>query len=290
MLSIGVFDGVHTGHQMLIARMQREGEVRGFTSGIVTFHPHPITVVRPDVQFAYIESLERRVELLRGLGVDFVSVLQFTSELQQVSARDFCRMLVEEAGMRMLVVGDDFTLGRSREGDVERLSEFGEELGFEVVAIELLGESSAYVSSSRIREALAAGNMDEVTELLGRPFSLRGPVVHGDERGRAIGFPTLNIGISADRALPANGVYITRAEVGGRSFDACTNIGVQPTFDGTVRQVETHLLDFEGDLYGAVADIQLLHRLRDERKFDGVDELVAQIARDVTATRDWFAS
>ena len=289
-LSIGVFDGVHSGHKMLIARMQREGEVRGFTSGIVTFHPHPITVVRPDVQFAYIESLERRVELLRDLGVDFVSVLQFTSELQQVSARDFCRMLVEEAGMRMLVVGEDFTLGRAREGNVERLSEFGEELGFEVVAIELLGESSEYVSSSRIREALAAGRMDEVTELLGRPFSLRGPVVHGDERGRTIGFPTLNIGVSADRALPANGVYITRAEVGGRSFDACTNIGVQPTFDGTVRQVETHLLDFEGDLYGAVADIRLLHRLRDERKFDGVDELVAQIGRDVTATRDWFAS
>jgi riboflavin kinase/FMN adenylyltransferase len=289
-LSIGVFDGVHAGHKMLIERMLDEGKARGLTGGIVTFHPHPITVVRPDVQFAYIESLERRVELLRSLGVDFVSVLQFTSELQQVSARDFCRLLVEEAGMRMLVVGEDFTLGRGREGTVDRLIEFGEDMGFEVVPVELLGDSSEGVSSSRIREALAAGHMDEVASLLGRPFSLRGPVVRGNERGRTIGFPTLNIGVSADRALPPNGVYVTRAEVGGRTFEACTNIGVQPTFDGTERLVETHLLDFEGDLYGEVADVQLLHRLRDERKFDGVDELIAQIGRDVAATREWFAS
>ena len=133
--------------------------------------------------------------------------------------------------------------------------------------------------------------MEHVTALLGRPFVLRGPVLHGDERGRTIGFPTLNVGVSLDRALPPNGVYVTRAELrDGRRFQGCTNIGVRPTFDGGPRQVETHVLDFEGDLYGQVVRIELLRRLRDERKFDGVDALVAQIGRDVEQTREYFAA
>ena len=289
-LSIGVFDGVHRGHQMLIKRMLDEASARSLTGGVVTFHPHPLSVVRPDVQITYLESLERRVELLRDLGLEFVSVLQFTSELQQVSAEDFSRLLVEEAGMRLLVVGEDFRLGRGGAGTVEVLTAIGEELGFEVLAVPLLGDGDDRVSSTRVREALAAGEMESVTQLLGHPFLLRGPVLHGDERGRQIGFPTLNVGVSADRWLPPNGVYVTRALVGDREFEACTNIGVRPTFDGDERRlVETHLLDFEGDLYGQVVTIELLHRLRAEQKFNGVEELKAQIDRDLVATREWFA-
>jgi riboflavin kinase / FMN adenylyltransferase len=290
-LSIGVFDGVHGGHRALIARLLEEARQRGLTGGIVTFHPHPVTVIRPDIPFSYLESLERRVELLRGLGIEFVSVLQFTSELQQVSAADFTRLLVEEAGLRLLVVGEDFRLGRGGEGTVPVLREIGEEQGFEVIAVPLLADDdeSRRISSTRIRQALAAGEMEEVADLLDRPFALRGPVLVGDERGRTIGFPTLNIGVSADRALPPDGVYVTRAYVGDRRLHAVTNIGTRPTFDGERRQVETHVLDFEGDVYGQVVSIDLLHRLRGEQKFDGVDALVEQIRRDVEATRAWFA-
>ena len=290
-LSIGVFDGVHGGHRLLLGRMQDEARTRGLTGGVVTFHPHPITVTRPDVPFSYIESLERRVELLRDLGVAFVSVLTFTSELQQVSAEDFTRLLVEEARMRLLVVGEDFRLGRGGEGTVDRLRAIGAEQGFEVVAVPLLADSAAQVkiSSTRVREALAAGEMESVATLLGRPYAIRGPVLHGEERGRKLGFPTLNIGVSADRALPPNGVYVTRALVDDRTYAAVTNIGTRPTFDGTTTTVETHLLDFAGDLYGHVVTIELLRMLRGEQRFDGIEALTAQIARDVHATRQWFA-
>lgn len=288
-LSIGVFDGVHRGHQMLIERMVTEASARDLTAGIVTFHPHPVSVVQPDVKITYLESLERRVEMLRDLGTDFVAVLQFTSELQQVSAFDFSRLLVEEARMRLLVVGDDFRFGRGGEGNIEVLTEIGSELGFEVIAVPLLDDGSTPVSSTRVRDALQAGEMESVSELLGHPFLLRGPVLHGDERGRQIGFPTLNIGVSADRWLPPNGVYVTKAFVGGRVFNACTNIGIRPTFAGDQKLlVETHLLDFEGDLYGELVTIELVHRLRAERKFDGIDVLRAQIQSDLAATREWF--
>ena len=290
-LTIGVFDGVHGGHQMLIRRMLDEGRARGMTGGVVSFHPSPINVLRPDIPFSYLDSLEQRVEHLLELGTDFVSVVGFTSEVAQVSAEDFVRLLHEEANMRLLVVGEDFALGRGREGTTEHLAEIGGEIGFEVVAVPLLEASDDAVSSTRIRHALEQGEMEAVERLLTRPFSLRGPVLRGEERGRTIGFPTLNIGVSADRALPSNGVYVTRATLAdGRSFEACTNIGVQPTFDGQQRRVETHLLDFEGDLYGEVVTVQLLRRLRAEQKFDGVEALTAQIARDVEATRAHFAA
>lgn len=291
-VTLGVFDGVHRGHRALVARVVAEAATRGLGAGVVTFHPNPVTVLRPDVPFAYLQSLERRVELLREVGAAWVAVLQFTSELALVSAEDFTRMLVEDAGMRVLVVGENFHLGRGREGDVPRLRELGARLGFEVVALPLVsggdGEVSD-ISSTRIRRALATGEMREVAELLGRPFALRGPVLHGDERGRTIGFPTLNIGVSADQALPPNGVYVTRAEIDGNTYHGATNIGTQPTFEGTRRRVETHLLDFDGDLYGAVVRVELLQMLRPERKFEGVDALVAQIERDVAQTRAFFA-
>ena len=290
-ISIGVFDGVHGGHRMLIGRMLDEARARGLTGGVVTFHPHPVTVVHPDVSFSYIESLERRVELLHDLGAAFVSVLTFTSEVQQVAAADFTRLLVEEARMRLLVVGEDFRLGRGGEGTVERLRTIGEEQGFEVIAVPLLADDAGHarISSTRVREALAAGQMEEVEAFLGHPYVIRGPVLHGEERGRLLGFPTLNVGVSPDRALPPNGVYVTRALVDDRTYGAVTNVGTRPTFDGRTTTVETHLLDFGGDLYGHVVTVELVHRLRGEQKFDGVEALTAQIARDVQETREWFA-
>ncbi len=289
-VTLGVFDGVHRGHGALVGRLCREAGARRLTPGVVTFHPSPISVFRPDIPLAYLESLERRVELLSELGAGFVTVVSFTSELAQVSAGEFVRLLAEETRARLLVVGGDFALGRGREGTPERLAELAAPHGVEVISVGLVAEEGSKVSSTRIRQALAAGEMEQVGRLLGRPYSLRGPVLRGDERGRRIGFPTLNIGVSPDRALPPNGVYVCRAGVGGARYNAVTNIGVRPTFDGSSRQVETHLLDFSGDLYGEHASIDLLHRLRAERRFSGADALIEQIGRDVAESRGYLSS
>lgn len=289
-ISIGVFDGVHRGHRLLVERMLSEAASRGLTGGIVTFHPAPVTVLRPEIPFSYLESLELRVELLRGLGVDFVSVLQFTSEVAQVSAEDFARLLVEEARMRLLVVGEDFALGRGREGTTERLAEIGASMGFDVLAVPLLHHTDDGVSSTRVRKALADGDMEQVDGLLGHPFTLRGPVLHGHERGREIGFPTINLGVSADRALPPDGVYVSRALLpDGALHQAATSIGVQPTFDGGERLVETHLIDFDADLYDEIVSVEILHFMREQVKFDSVDELIEHIGRDVEQVRAYFA-
>lgn len=288
-LSIGVFDGVHVGHRMLLSHMTEAAAARGLSGGVLTFHPNPITVLRPGIPFSYLCSVDRRVELLREQPqVDFVAVLEFTSDLAQLSAEDFVRLLVDEARMRLLVVGEDFALGRGREGTTERLTELGETHGFEVIAVPLMREAADAVSSTRTRAALAAGEIEAVTELLGRPFQLSGPVLHGDARGREIGFPTVNLGVSPDRALPPNGVYATRAVVRGQTYLGCTNVGVRPTFDGGPRQVETHLLDFDEDIYDEQVAVQFHSRLRDEQRFDGVDALVEQIGRDIAETREYF--
>ncbi|MDA1062351.1 MAG: bifunctional riboflavin kinase/FAD synthetase [Chloroflexi bacterium] len=288
-VTIGVFDGVHRGHQMLVDQLRAEAATRGLGTGLITFHPHPVSVLRPDAPISYLTSLETRVERLRATGLDFVAVVQFTSEVAQVSAEDFARVLYEEAGMRLLMVGQDFALGRNREGTVERLAEIGAEIGFAVAPIELLPLEDGPVSSTRVRNALREGNMREAAELLGRPYALRGPVLHGEERGRAIGFPTLNLGLSPDLALPAHGVYVSCTELDGVRFEGCTNVGVRPTFGGERLVVETHLLDFDRDVYGSVITVELLARLRPEQRFDGPDALVAQIGLDVAATRAHFA-
>lgn len=288
-LTVGVFDGVHLGHRALLAHVCEQARARGLGAGVVTFHPNPVTVLHPELSFSYLTTLEQRVELLREAGAHWVAVAQFTSELALVSAEDFCRMLVEDAGMAVLVVGEDFHLGRGRAGDVPRLRAIGETLGFEVLTVPLTGGEGGDISSTRIRRALAEGEMGEVAGLLGRPYSLRGPVLHGDERGRTIGFPTLNIGVSADEALPPNGVYVTEVEVLGHRCHGLTNIGTQPTFDGTRRRIETHVLDFNAEVYDQVVRIELLHRLRAEQRFDGASALVQQIEVDVAATRAYFA-
>jgi riboflavin kinase/FMN adenylyltransferase len=236
----------------------------------------------------YLCSLEERVALLRSLGVDSVGVLSFTSELAQLSYVDFLELLVQQLDLRLLLIGPDFALGRDRAGTAGALRALGEERGFRVELVAMLSEGDAKVGSGAVREALAAGDMETVAQLLGRGFALRGPVVRGAERGATIGFPTANIAVAPDLALPSFGVYVTRAELGTSAYPSVTNIGRRPTFDDGRPTIETHLLDFEGDCYERELRIELLHRLRDERRFSGPDELVAQIRRDVEATRAYF--
>jgi riboflavin kinase/FMN adenylyltransferase len=290
-VTVGVFDGVHLGHRHLIDALRERAGARGLAAAVVTLHPDPVQVLRPDLRVAYVTSLEERVELLRETGVDAVAPLTFTSEVAELSARDFVAMLHETLDMHFLLMGPDHAFGRGREGTPQRVAEIADELGFEmeVLPAALEGTSGA-VSSTSIRRALAAGEMELVARLLGRPYAIRGPVVRGNERGRTIGFPTANIAVTPDRALPAFGVYVTRATAGGRTYASATNIGINPTFNDPRPSIETYLLDFEGDLYGRELRVEMLHRLRDEAKFDSIDQLVEAIGRDVQATRDYFAA
>jgi riboflavin kinase/FMN adenylyltransferase len=284
-----VFDGVHRGHQHLVAQLVTEAQDEGLATLAVTFNPHPRTVLTPGTAVTYLTSLEERVELLQGLGLDAVAVLSFTSELSQLSPEDFLGLLTEELRMRLLIVGPDFALGRGRVGTVEAAQEIGARRGFRVAVAPLLEEDNAKVGSSAVREALSAGNVDLVSRLLGRPFSLRGPVVAGDGRGRELGFPTANIGVGLDHALPDYGIYVTRAYVRESTYQSCTSVGVRPTFHATGRPVvETYILDFDEDIYGQEIRIDLLHRVRGEEKFQSADELIERMHRDVNETREYF--
>jgi len=296
-VTIGVFDGVHRGHQHLVGKLLERARAENLFSVALTFNPHPRTVIRPGLGVTYLTSLEERVELLQSLGLDAVGVLAFTSELAQLSPRDFLALLVEELQMRLLMVGPDFALGRNRAGTISVMRQVGDELaqtgtgtgGFAVEVAPLLAEADEKVGSSSIRQALFEGDITRVNRLLGRPFSLRGPVVTGDKRGRTLGFPTANIAIGLDRALPAYGVYVTRAFVGESDYQSCTSIGIRPTFDVEPRPtVETFIIDFDKDIYGQEMRIELLERLRGEEKFESVEELIAQMHKDIENTRAFF--
>ncbi|HXG36777.1 MAG TPA: bifunctional riboflavin kinase/FAD synthetase [Dehalococcoidia bacterium] len=290
-VTIGKFDGVHRGHKHLLASFKQEARNSGLASVALTLHPNPLTVLRPGTPVTYLCSLEERLALLRAQGLDRVGILSFTSELSQLSARDFVSLLIGELRMKLLFIGPDLALGRGREGSPDVLRRLGQELGFRVQIAPILIEGEEKVGSSAIRKALAAGDMESVAHFLGRPYALSGPVIVGDKRGRQLGYPTANIAVARDIAFPRFGVYITRAYLQGESFLSCTNIGVRPTFDDTdpAPTIETFILDFNGDIYGRELHIEVLHRLRDELKFESVPALIAAIEQDVAETRAYFA-
>ena len=285
-LTIGVLDGVHLGHQALLGRLRDEAKKRALSPGVVTLHPHPITVLRPEIAPSYLTSLEDRIQLMRAAGADWVIPLTFTGEVSEVECEDLANAFVDLLRMRLMVLGPDAAFGRGAPKDTaERMRHLGAQRGFEVVQIEPLMHDHERYSSTAVRRALGDGDMARVTSLLGRPYRIGGPVVHGFERGRTIGFPTANISVAADRALPAIGVYATRARVGGHVLTGATNIGRRPTFDEGHISIETYLLDFEGDIYGERMDLEILERVRGEVKFESVDALKEQIAKDVESAR-----
>jgi riboflavin kinase/FMN adenylyltransferase len=233
----------------------------------------------------FLTTIEERIELLKQEGVDVVIMLSFTPELAQIGARQFVSFLQKHLRMRGLIIGADFALGKRREGDTEALRKLGEEMGFTVSVVPPLVLNGEIVSSTAIRQALAAGDMRKARELAGRPFSLHGKVVTGAGRGEGLGFPTANIEVGPEHALPPDGVYATRAHINGNAYPSMTNIGQCPTFGGCQRTIETFLLDYQGDLYGRDLKIDIIDRLRDEKKFGSVDELKAQVAEDVSRGR-----
>jgi riboflavin kinase/FMN adenylyltransferase len=282
LLTIGVFDGVHLGHRYLISKLTQRAAEGNFLSGVVTFNSNPKAVLSPRTKLARLTTLEERATLLKSLGVDLVVTLTFTTEVAALSAREFVLYLKKYLKLRGLVIGPNFALGRGREGNAAVLQSLGQELGFTVEVVQPLMVENTLVSSTAVREALARGDMKTTTRLLGRYFSLTGPVAGGFERGHSVlGFPTANIQLEPDQALPEDGVYATLAHVGDEVHQSVTNIGVKPTFGKGERTVEVHIIDFTGDLYGQKLTIELVERLRAEMKFAGPEELATQIKKDV---------
>jgi riboflavin kinase/FMN adenylyltransferase len=282
-VAIGNFDGVHAGHRAVLARLFALAAERGAPSCVLTFDPAPTAVLAPDRHQPRILPTDARVRLLGEAGVDAVVLEPFTLALAGRSAEWFARVLLgEQLRVQGLVVGYDFRFGKGREGDAAALRSFLP--GVPVVEVGAHAEGGAPVSSSRIRRLVAEGDVAAAARLLGRPHALRGPVVHGDHRGRTIGFPTANVQNEVE-LLPASGVYAVRARVDGAVHPGVANIGVRPTFDATEPRVEVHLFDFDGDLYGKRLEVELIARLRGEARFPSVDALVAQIRADADAAR-----
>ena len=289
--TIGNFDGVHLGHQAVLGQLAEKAEQLGLPTTVVTFEPHPQEWFFPDRAPPRLTRLREKLTALRRYSVDRVLVLRFDARLAAMEAAAFVeRILVDGLGARHVVVGDDFRFGRNRAGDFAFLRAMGARHGFDVVAMHSFRIDGARVSSTRIREALAAGDMDTAEKLLGRPYRMCGRVAHGDRRGRDIGFPTANLHLHR-RASPVLGVFAVEVfGVPGEPVPGVANVGVRPTVDGTRALLEVHLLDFEGDLYGRYVQVDFLHKLRDERRFASFEALRAQIRRDVEAARAWFAA
>ena len=290
-VTIGVFDGLHSGHQTLIKRLVDKAHASRQLAAVITFFPHPDKLLRHVDKRYYLMGPEQRARLMFELGVDCVITHPFNAEIRQMKADDFVARLVKYLNMKELWVGSDFALGYQREGNVTFLKAQGQKHGFAVTVIKLMmtAVGSQVIRSSQVRDHVRRGSMENVKTWLGRAYALAGEVVHGQKRGDSIGFPTANIEVWSEQIIPANGVYAGWARLGGETFKAITNIGIRPTFEGGNLSIETHLLDFDGDIYGRQLEVTFEVRLRPEKRFDSLEELAAQIRLDAAAARDYLA-
>ncbi len=288
-VTIGNFDGVHIGHQSLFHEVIERADDIGGTSVAITFEPHPIKVLGNNGSPPLITLFEQKAELIASTGIDILVCIPFTRETANITAEDFVRdILVGRIGMRVIVVGRDYTFGRNRSGDVALLEKLAPRYGYEVVVADWIENSvmqRGRISSTRIRDLVRAGRVAEARKLLGRHYQIRGVVARGRDRGgKLLGFPTANINLQ-DELCPKTGVYAVTVECMGKKYKGVANIGYSPTFDDHQFTVEVHILDFDGDLYGQKIRVNFVQRIRDEIKFSGVDELAEQIRRDVAEAR-----
>jgi riboflavin kinase/FMN adenylyltransferase len=281
-VTVGSFDGVHLGHQAVLVEIARRARSAGLPSLLVTFEPHPLEVVNPQAAPPRLTTAPERLEMLAQTPVDRVAVLRFDRRLAAMDPEAFVReVLLGRYGMRELVIGHDHGFGRGRSGDVETLQRLGAGLGFAVDVVPPVDVGEQHVSSSRIRRAVAGGDLATAHRLLGRPYGVSGTVVRGEQRGRLLGVPTINLAdVPPRKLLPPDGVYAAWVETPRGRFAAMMNQGGKPTFQDGRRTLEAHLLGFEGDLYGAAVRIEWVERIRDVRKFGSLDDLQAQLARD----------
>lgn len=288
-LTLGVFDGLHLGHQQIIRTVVDRAKQIGAVPTAITFDPHPRAVLHPESAPPLLQTLDQRLSYLEFLGIEQTIVIAFSRDFASQSAEEFIRdTLHERLRAKEIYLGQGFAFGKGRSGNIELLKKLSDELGFyadEVAEVKLRGQR---ISSSRIREELLAGRVNIARRMLGRPYGVEGVVVRGDRRGHTIGFPTANLQ-AHNRVIPRYGVYATAALIDGHWRKSVTNIGVRPTFGGgNEPSVESFVLDFDGDLYGTALRVRFLHRIRNERKFSGIDELKAQIYKDVGLATDYF--
>lgn len=290
-VSIGNFDGVHLGHQKLLRRAVQEGKALGLPITVFTFYPHPVAVLHPERRIQRLFDQRDQREQLGQLGISHLVEQEFTRNFAKLSASDFVQFyLMDKLKVKTLVVGYDFSFGSNRQGDIPFLEKICQEKGIKLVVVSAHEEDHLVVSSSKIREALKAGQLDKAYAFLGRNYYLRGMVHHGDARGRTIGVPTANVTPTVDFVL-RRGVYITQTHYRNRTFPSITNIGFNPTFHGDADppvKTETHLFDFDEDIYGQEIQVDLLQFLRDEKKFASVQELLTQIHSDIQQAKDFF--
>lgn len=289
-LTIGAFDGVHIAHRALISGAVISARQLGLQAAVLSFDPHPDSIVRPDRPIIYLTDLADKALNIAEIGVDKLIIQPFTPEFARIEAETFIENLLAAADIREIHVGEDFVFGFKAQGNVVRLREWGHQKGFVVKSLAPLQIGETTVSSTRIRQTLLNGDVKEAGRLLGRAHSLKGEVVHGFQRGRILGFPTANLAVPGKFATPGNGVYATMttfldSEPNGPARPSITNIGTRPTFDNGERSVETFVLDWSGDLYGQQIRVEFIQKLRDERKFNGLEEIKQQLSQDVAAAR-----
>ncbi|HUF31075.1 MAG TPA: bifunctional riboflavin kinase/FAD synthetase [Gemmatimonadaceae bacterium] len=286
--TVGTFDGVHRGHQLVLSRIAERADETGLHSVLVTFDPHPLEIVRPEHAPPLLTIGREKLEVVAQSGINYVAIVPFTDALRRFTAAQFVdEVLLRRFHVRQLVIGYDHHFGRGREGSADVMRELGQNRGFDV---EVLGPVTATdpspISSSRIRRAIASGKLDEAATMLGRPYSVSGTVRQGDRRGRLLGFPTINLGSPPERKLlPPNGVYAVRVHSRAGMFGGMMNLGGRPTFGDSTLSLEVHLLEAEVDLYDHHVSIEFLQYLRDIRRFEGAAELVAQLHRDAESAR-----
>ncbi|MEM7454990.1 MAG: bifunctional riboflavin kinase/FAD synthetase [Planctomycetota bacterium] len=284
-ITIGNFDGVHRGHARLIDQLKSFASELDAAAIVFTFDPHPVRILRPEKAPPPLTWTNRKADLLAELGVDAVIAYPTTREMLELKYDDFFRKLVvERVGARAMVEGPNFFFGRKREGNVQRLAELCAARDIRLKIVQPLLDDEEFISSSRIRNLIRAGDVDLAREMLTRPYRIRGMVTHGAARGASIGFPTANLD-AIDTLIPAAGVYAGRTYIDGRPHWSAIHIGPNPTFYEAVLKVESHVLDFDGSIYGSAVEVDFIGRLRDIRQFDSVEELTAQLEKDVAATR-----
>jgi riboflavin kinase/FMN adenylyltransferase len=288
-VTIGNFDGVHLGHQALLNELRAAAQPRGLETAVVIFEPHPREFFTPQQAPARLTSLREKLELFRSMGVDRVHVCRFDALFAQKSAADFIRALHEKMRAKFVLIGDDFRFGSGRAGDFALVQKIGLERGFEVAAVHSVLHNGVRISSTVIRAALAEGQIRKAMEYLGRPYSISGRVVHGDATGRKLGYPTANIQMKHNLP-PLKGVYVVLAHAEGLGvLQGVASLGVRPTLKQDAKAVlEVHLFEFAQQIYGKHLRVEFLQKLRDEQKFNGLDELTRQIALDVDNAKRWF--
>ena len=287
-VTIGNFDGVHLGHQLILRRVMDRARNAGWIGAVLTFYPHPARVLRPDAAPGLLETLEQRLAAIGALGVDAALVARFDADLAKLEPEAFVRrFLVEAMRAQAVLIGGNFRFGHRQAGDAHLLADLGRRFGFEVEIVPPVTANGVVISSTAIRNALRDGKVEEVRQMMGRPFALEGKIQTGTGQGRKFVVPTLNLATEQE-LLPKTGVYATEAIVAGKTYRAATNVGMRPTFDGKHTTIESHLFEFSDNLTSGDLEIRFWARLRDERKFSGPAELREQILRDIEKAKDFF--